>query len=171
MIADELGEAHTKKIILSGNFSVDVQGCYFADAPKLNSEALSSVVFPNYANIYSDFGVNVNQGSRFHHPRLQLCRDITVHLKAGVDLIEWKNKFSCAVSPHLESIYLVMVNYTNPQFPLLKLSEKDAAAFTCPTLRLILSYFDEDHPITYLACQIAKLNNLKIYVRYNEKDP
>ena len=53
---------------------------------ELNSEVLSSVVFPNGVDIEPGFGLNVIQGSRFHHPRLQLCEAIFVNLKVGMDL-------------------------------------------------------------------------------------
>ena len=115
-------------------------------------------------------------GTRFNHPRLQLCEEIAVNLKAGADLREWVNKFSCAVSPHLTKILFFNSSDeydTNIEFPLLKLSEKDATAFISSTLTIIESgFFDNESPVTYLACQIAKLNKVKIDIwGKGEKDP
>ena len=81
----------------------------------------------------------------------------------------WKNNFQFDAVPHLINFHFVKgANFSKDAiFPLLKLSEKDEKAFTSSSLKEIDIYFvfrvlDEDHPILYLLCQIAKLNNLSI---------
>jgi len=103
-------------------------------------------------------------GERFDHPRLQLCEQIFVCLKAGVDLEEWKNKFQFSICPNLTRLSFFEDYEYDPdtEFPFLKLTEEDATFFTISNLNSIFSSFAVDSPVTYLACQIAKLNNINI---------
>ena len=120
------------------------------------------MVFPDCIKIKSGFGAS--GGNHFNHPRFQFCISIQVFLDDGRDLEAWKNNFKFAVVPNLRFIHFIegTTYQKNAYFPLLKLSEEDEKAFTCRSLKVIYSdFWEKNHPVNYLACQIAKLNNLK----------
>jgi len=74
-----------------------------------------------------------------------------------------------AISPHLKKIVFDEDDKieANTEFPLLKLSEKDAAAFISSSLKSIECYFKDDSPVADLACQIANLNKVTInFMKY-----
>ena len=100
----------------------------------------------------------------FNNLRLQFCTELYVEFNDGRDLELWKNNFQFAVIPHLKELWFRRgVNFCiNTVFPLLRLNEKNEKAFTSTSLERISAFIAEDHPILYLACQIAKVNNVWI---------
>ena len=88
----------------------------------------------------------------------------------------WKNDFQSVTAPHLTHIQFNKGDDEYEEefgFTMMQLSEENKKAFTWSNLERVFVQFveEEDHPMIYFASQIAKLNNVKIYIKGEEEDP